>query len=173
LVRGEGSVNRNADGEGWYEAGHERAAKKCSQALREGTCAVVRKTLEESILSAGPGSTVSPAAVPPEQGKNGDGDIAKGLVSQSNTVTPTLQLEERADCIVAGNKDGAGTKRQNAHQLEDRESGSADDEEKSCTAYARDRLMPQDKRGDELAKQESSNNTAKMWDNWRKRPRAK
>lgn len=64
----------------WYEAGDTRASKKCSQSLREGACTVVRKTLEGSMLVG------ADAAV--RIGPGGPG-------SQYNTVTPTLQLEER------------------------------------------------------------------------------
>lgn len=37
----------------YYEAGHDTAAKKCSQALREGAAAVVRRTLQGSLAAVG------------------------------------------------------------------------------------------------------------------------
>jgi hypothetical protein len=174
LVRGDGhDCNRSGNDVGgcWYEAGHERAAKKCSQALREGTCAVVRKTLEESILTAGPGSSASPTA-PPEYGEDVDGDAATGFGSQSNTVTPTSQLEERTDDTATESEHMPGTKRNNGMALRDLEASFAD-EDGSWAVEAQGRLTGPGTRGFKLTKQRPFKAAAKKWDSWRKRPKNK
>jgi hypothetical protein len=140
----------------WYEAGANRASKKCSQSLREGTCTVVRKTLEGSIMVG------ADAAVAFGPG---------GAGSQSNTVTPTLQIEER----------DASSKLTRTNESQSPASGSADQsrayygERKGSTQQesyvgsgpARNGAGRPPKRSNEG----ESNGVAKKWDNWRKRPR--
>jgi hypothetical protein len=140
----------------WYEAGATRASKKCSQSLREGACTVVRKTLEGSMLVG------ADAAV--GVGPGGPG-------SQSNTVTPTLQLEERdassksvrtSDCQSSGSVPAskllANYGERTGSTAEGRNGGG-----RLSTSGAG--------RSPKRSNEGESKGVAKKWENWRKRAR--
>jgi hypothetical protein len=154
----------------WYEVGDDRATRKCSQSLREGTCAVVRKTLEESMLSGNGAAT--DVAVPGERAQGENTKVGQGY--HSNTITPTSQLEERDESVAADDRHRAavvrttsGTKGNKDEEVQD-EKGSDTEEDESWAVEARGA-----KRDFEAACQGTSKALAKKWDNWRKRPRRK